>query len=406
MASVNFLSLLVASLGPCLLSFGFIYWFRERFQGRGFIDTETTRSLHIGSIPKIGGLILLPSMCLGLGIEALLHTAYSDSSGMEINRFSYLACVIAPSFPIYFVCLLSDRSTKEISALVRFLIFLGASCVFTFFATEVLNGRIVQGIAAPMPGLGFLPASFTFFILAGLTTLSVLAMTNFFNFMDGMDGLAGSMGAIGFAAMALCSIAMPVQPQTLSSIGVAALLISASCLGFLFWNWPRAKVFMGDTGSTFLGFSAAGLGWLGSFDGLWHWSIPFLIFYPFWFDATVTLIRRLLRGEKVWRAHREHFYQRAVLSLHSLELRDRHIKVLIPCQGLMLISALSGLGQHFFWFGFGRAPAWAALTTLGILHGVIAYWVDARYRKFLDLTQAEVGIHQTQASNRTPRSGH
>ena len=129
---------------------------------------------------------------------------------------------------------------------------------------------------------------------------------NLFNFMDGIDGIAGvesSCLGIGLVLLALLVPATAPAPWL-------GLSIAAAVLGFLVWNWHPARIFMGDVGSIPLGFL---LGWLllsASANGLWAPALILPLYYLA--DASVTLFRRGLRGERVWRAHREHFYQKAV----------------------------------------------------------------------------------------------
>ena len=130
---------------------------------------------------------------------------------------------------------------------------------------------------------------------------------NLFNFMDGIDGLAGSE-AIAIAA-GYCLIVAAAGLDT--PLAQLALIAAGACAGYLVWNWHPAKVFMGDTGSIPLGFL---LGWLMidlALSG--HWPAALILPLYFGADATLTLVRRLRRGEKPSQAHREHFYQRAVL---------------------------------------------------------------------------------------------
>ena len=134
-------------------------------------------------------------------------------------------------------------------------------------------------------------------------------MTNLFNFMDGSDGLAGGMALFGFAAYAWAA-----HQAGRDDLAWSCAATSAAALGFLAHNFPPARVFMGDAGSVPLGFLAAALGIYGIVSGIWPVWFPPLVFAPFVLDATVTILRRLARGERVWTAHREHFYQRLVLS--------------------------------------------------------------------------------------------
>ena len=169
-----------------------------------------------------------------------------------------------------------------------------------------------QGAAVAI-GLSFLPE--TSLVFQGLVPfwldragafLAWLWFLNLFNFMDGIDGLAGVetlvIGA-GLFALALLG-GVPV------TIGVVALAAAAAAAGFLPWNWQPAKIFMGDVGSVGLGFA---LGWLliaAAAAGTWQAAVILPLYY--WIDASWTLLRRGARGEKFWRAHRDHLYQRAV----------------------------------------------------------------------------------------------
>ena len=110
---------------------------------------------------------------------------------------------------------------------------------------------------------------------------------------------------------AIAATMAPVANHTL--VLVCATLAGAS-LGFLFFNFPPSRIFMGDAGSIPLGFLSAAVGLHGFLTGQWSWWFGFLVFSPFWVDATVTLLKRLLRGERIWHAHREHYYQRLILS--------------------------------------------------------------------------------------------
>jgi UDP-N-acetylmuramyl pentapeptide phosphotransferase/UDP-N-acetylglucosamine-1-phosphate transferase len=142
-----------------------------------------------------------------------------------------------------------------------------------------------------------------------LTVVAIVWMTNLYNFMDGMDGLAGGMALFGFGFYALAGGLSGHFPFAVTNAAIAA-----TAGAFLLFNFHPARIFMGDAGSTLLGFLAACLGLVGWQLGIWTLWFPGLVFSPFIVDATVTLARRLLRGEKFWRPHREHYYQRLVLS--------------------------------------------------------------------------------------------
>jgi len=140
-----------------------------------------------------------------------------------------------------------------------------------------------------------------------LLALAWLWFINLFNFMDGIDGLAGSEAvAVAIGYLAVVAFAGLDDP-----FWRLALVIAASAGGYLFWNWHPAMVFMGDAGSIPLGFL---LGWLMLDLALaGEWAAGLILPLYFVADATLTLVQRARRGETPWRAHRQHFYQRAVL---------------------------------------------------------------------------------------------
>jgi UDP-N-acetylmuramyl pentapeptide phosphotransferase/UDP-N-acetylglucosamine-1-phosphate transferase len=146
-----------------------------------------------------------------------------------------------------------------------------------------------------------------------VTLLFVGWMINLYNFMDGMDGdgmdgLAGGMAVFGFSALAV--VAWPADAE----YALVNAVIAASAAGFLTRNFPPARIFLGDVGSATLGLLAASSALVGSGRGLFPLWVAWLAFSPFILDATWTLFRRLLRGERLWQAHRSHHYQRLVLA--------------------------------------------------------------------------------------------
>jgi Fuc2NAc and GlcNAc transferase len=139
-----------------------------------------------------------------------------------------------------------------------------------------------------------------------LAVAGVTWVLNLFNFMDGIDGIAASeavfVSTAALPLMALCGVS--------GEVSAACLMIAAACLGFLLWNWPPAKIFMGDVGSGYVGYVVAVLALAATRENpeaLWVWLILGGVFFV---DATVTLVRRAARGERIYDAHRSHGYQR------------------------------------------------------------------------------------------------
>lgn len=194
---------------------------------------------------------------------------------------------------------------RSLPALVRLVSHVGAACVVI--------------IAIPNENI----------FLSLLAVAAIAWMSNLYNFMDGADGLAGGMTVIGFGALALGA-----NFAGSTDLAVWCAAISAAALAFLCFNFPPSKVFMGDAGSVPLGFLAAALGYVGFAQEVWPFWYPALVFAPFIYDASLTLLKRLFRGEPPWIAHREHLYQRLILSGWS------HRKLCLVAYALMF--AVSG----------------------------------------------------------------
>lgn len=274
------------------------------------LDHPNERSLHAVPVPRTGGLAILLSFAIGLFVEAILDLAGLTGIGVLAASNVWIVCTL---FFIAIISLWDDW--KELSAGVRI-------CAHFFAAAAAVIGAGLKVASVSLPLAG--SYSLGWFALP-LTILWLVWMINLYNFMDGMDGFAGGMSVIGLSFLGLLAWSGGGH-----SVVLLTLLAVAGVSGFLIFNWPPARIFMGDVGSTFLGFLVAVLSVWGVRDGLFDLWVPILIFSPFIVDATITLLRRLLRGERVWHAHREHYYQRLVL------LGWSHRKTVFSEYGLML----------------------------------------------------------------------
>ena len=277
-------------------------------------DVPNERSLHAQPRPRIGGLgILAGAFPLAL--------YFAGAPGALI-----LSCALG----LALVSLLDDL--RGLPVAVR----LGAHAVAALVAMAIL---------VPLPAGS--PATHW---LAWVAALGAVAwMTNLYNFMDGSDGLAGTMGVVGFGAYAWAAF-----QSGQAGLGIICLALASANVGFLAHNFPPARVFMGDAGAIPLGFLAGALGVQGFASGAWGAAFPVLAFSPFIVDASVTLLRRLARRERVWQAHRSHYYQRLVLAGWNPR------RLLFAAGGLMLAASASALllrgadamlqcGIIFFW---------------------------------------------------------
>ncbi len=249
---------------------------------RSLVDVPNERSLHAVPVPRIGGVAL----CLAVWVCAA--AAYVATREREILVWLLLAV------PVFVVGLVDD--VRPVSAGVRFGLQLAVATVFVVVVGLPASFCFWPGFTVAVPGLLSYP----------LAVVWIVGVLNIYNFMDGMDGIA-AVQAMG-AGVAL-AVGLAAGHAGLSF--VAASFVAAAA-GFFVHNAPKARIFLGDAGSTVLGFTFATFPLVGSGDG----SIPVLAgpvaLAPFLLDGTFTLLRRARRGEKVWQAHRSHLYQRAV----------------------------------------------------------------------------------------------
>lgn len=231
------------------------------------LDHPNARSLHDTPVPRVGSIGVIGGTFAGWIAYGQLHWSLT------------VGCLV-----LAVVSLFDDsRQLKPgIRLLVHFVV-----------AASFLAG-IGYSLGVPL---------FVFLVIV------VAWAMNLYNFMDGSDGLAGGMTVFGFAFYGAAAI-VSGDPE----LAALSLCISAAALAFLFFNFFPARVFLGDAGSIPLGFLAAGIGLTGWLRGAWPFWFPLLVFSPFVVDASVTLARRLQRRERVWEAHRGHYYQRLVRS--------------------------------------------------------------------------------------------
>lgn len=259
--------------------------YASRMARLGALDIPNARSLHQRPVPRTGGLALLA----GIALPLLVWVALDGAPPVLGWIGAALVLVGAVSF-------LDDLG--DLSPRLR----LGAHLLAALIL--VLAGLRWEPIV--LPGLVLMPGA----LPGGVLTLLYLAwMINLYNFMDGMDGLAAGMALFGFAALAVLGW-MGDEP----SFALVNACIAAASAGFLSGNLPPARIFLGDVGSSSLGLLAAACALWGQSLGLFPLWVALLAFSPFIVDATWTLLARLVRGERVWEAHRSHHYQRLVLA--------------------------------------------------------------------------------------------
>ena len=298
--------------------------FRLYALAQGLLDNPNARSSHTLATPRGGGLVFI-LLWLVAGVGSVFWGVWSFAQALAFLPGAVLLAAVG-----YW----DDH--HDLPARWRALVHFG-----------VASGSVVTLGLTDLP-LGWLGA--------GLAVFAVVWSINLFNFMDGTDGIAGVealfvLGAGGFFLWQAGGAALAIP----------AWVLAATVAGFLLWNWPRAKIFMGDVGSSVLGFLIAVFALAGA---VWF-DVPVLLWVilygVFWFDATVTLARRVMAGERWYAAHRSHAYQR----LHR-PLGWSHERILWGV--IMVNSALTGLAlwahamPEMQWVVLGVAVALLCLT--------------------------------------------
>lgn len=274
------------------------------------IDVPNARSSHSTPTPRGGGMAIIAATLLGLVVLALAGaTPWSD-----------LWALAGAGGLVAVVGLLDDRG--HVAVRWRLL---------AHFAAATLALAWLGG-APPLPVFGTMLD--TGWIGAALIAIYLIWILNLFNFMDGIDGIAAVEAICVCLGGALVAVLADVP-----SLSLAPLVVAAAAAGFLLWNFPPAKIFMGDVGSGFLGIVLGVMslqaGWKMP-QLFWCWAI---LLGAFVVDATVTLLRRLGRGDRVYEAHRSHAYQYAARRFGS----HRPVTLAVPVIDLLWLLPIASL---------------------------------------------------------------
>jgi UDP-N-acetylmuramyl pentapeptide phosphotransferase/UDP-N-acetylglucosamine-1-phosphate transferase len=301
------------------------------------LDVPNQRSSHDRPVPRGGGLVI--ALC-----------ALAGAAGLEVARpgtfgSGLLPCAVGAVL-IAAVSWVDDR--RGVRAPLKF----GVAAVGGLLAMQGLGH--VESVYLPFGGRHDLGA-----LGPTVTLVWVVGLVNAYNFMDGIDGIAGGQAVVAGGAWALWG-----WLSGDAAVGALGALLAGSSLGFLGHNWAPARVFMGDVGAAFLGYGFAVLPLIAQRQGGDARAVEAGAFFvaPFIFDASLTIVRRALRGEKIWRSHRAHIYQ-------QLALRGfRHERV----SGLyvLLAVATSACGFAYARAGDDRIALAAAVGALVALGGL------------------------------------
>jgi Fuc2NAc and GlcNAc transferase len=278
-------SLLAATFGVSLVVVG---WVRRYALSNKILDLPNSRSSHTCPMPRGGGLAIFLSFgaaCFALCLVDLLDLKTTVT-------------LLSAGFSIGIVGFLDDR--WSLRARTRLAVHLAAAIMVVSTLGGLPEAQLVRwGIT-------------TFWAGSIFTVLVIVWGTNLFNFMDGIDGIAASEAIFFAVAGAWLNWA-----DGDLGMSVALLSVGAATLGFLAWNWPPARIFMGDVGSGFLGFTITALAVLASRRGGTPIEVWPILGGVFVVDATTTLIRRILRGDAFMEPHNMHAFQHLARRLQS-----------------------------------------------------------------------------------------
>ncbi|MCD4768762.1 MAG: glycosyltransferase family 4 protein [Bacteroidales bacterium] len=283
-----------------ILSFILTYAIRNVAIRFRIFDIPNERSTHLKPTPTGGGLAIVITWYLGISAFFVMELIDSDL---------YLALMSGAIIAV--VSLIDDL--KKVKPLTRLIIHT-LSVIAAFYFLGGLRPLIIPGFEINYQ-----------FITYPLAIIGMVWFINLFNFMDGIDGFA-SLEAI------IVSLVM------FAYSGSAILALFIACIaGFLFWNWPKAKIFLGDVGSTQLGFVliVSGIHFHNSLKfSILNWI---MLSSPFWFDATYTLYRRWRNKENLSQAHKKHVYQRFVQAGFSHQKVNFFLILINLCLVVMIL---------------------------------------------------------------------
>jgi len=312
------------------------------------LDHPNDRSSHNNAIPKSGGLSIVVTFLIGM----LFIIIFSEK---ELIQQRYMAGFIFSSVLIAVISFVDDVWEK--SALFK----LGTHIVAVIVVLS--TGIVIDSLSVPWEDalpLGLFGYVLSFFWILGLT--------NAYNFMDGIDGLVASTALIAGLFFMVIS-----YYEGSTFVYITGYTIIAGSAGFLVYNSPPAKIFMGDVGSAFLGFVFATLAIIAARYDESHTSflvMPMLLFH-FVFDTLFTFFRRIFAGENPLKAHRTHLYQLRVRSGHT------HLEVTLM---LSCMAFLQGLGALWMVNIPGNERLFVFIPFI-LLHSVYAHLTLKKARK-------------------------
>lgn len=303
----------------------------------GIMDLPNERSSHSAPIPRNGGYAIVFAILASLSI---VHS--------RMDRLTL--ATLAAGLTIAVLGAIDDR--RNLRAALKLGVQFAVALTLILAAPLVVSSIDIVGIRFE---LRVLSIPFTIFWIVGYT--------NAFNFMDGVNGISSAHAIIAGLVLAVLLSARGDQPGA-----ILALTVAGAAAGFLPWNFPSGSIFMGDVGSATMGFLLAALvaRLAMATDGSFVQAI--LPMTPFVLDTTLTLVRRILKGERWLSAHRSHFYQ------HLNQSGWSHPRVTALWTLLAIVSAIPAVG----WPSMGPIQRLISLAIIISIHLGVFRWIDLR----------------------------
>lgn len=299
------------------VSLGLTVWVRRLLLRRAVLDIPNERSSHTTPTPRGGGWAVVITLVLGMILTAMF--------GHGNNLFAIW--IILGTIMLAIISWMDDR--RGLSPLLRLGLHLAAATLGTL---ALDNGFNIMPFMGDNHQVTLLGGALPFALDRLLMIVGWAWFMNLYNFMDGIDGITG-VETISIAT-SLC-VVISATGLSLPFVDNLTLLLTGACLGFLVLNWHPAKIFLGDIGSVPLGFL---VGFALLTLATHGFFVPALILPLYYLaDSGITLTRRALRGEKIWQAHRQHFYQHAA---RGLGRHDRALYPVILCNIVLLPCAI------------------------------------------------------------------
>lgn len=302
---------LAAVAGTTFFSWILLRILLKHHRGLFALDRPNKRSMHVQPIPRGGGIVIAGLFVLG--------SIFFIPTWPGIHRC--LVALVGGTLVISIVGWLDDQ--KSLNS-------------FTKFTVQLVIGVICVGLIQPETTIYLFTekmVDLTSFILIPVIVLWITWIMNVFNFMDGIDGLVASQTIVNAFVLSIWFFYIGD-----TSIALVCLILCGATSGFIFYNWAPAKIFLGDSGSLSVGLIFGVL----AIYGVTKHEMPvigFIVLYGiFLADTGITLLHRMLKGERWWEPHDQHFYQRIVRT--GISHSKMSIIFLMANSGLAVLATL------------------------------------------------------------------